>query len=165
MGVWCAQGDPGKRANIAGGNGGFLTLTNENGDKSVGTVTGQNTVSAPQWQFVTGTLSGDGNQINWSNGTFWARCNGGGGGGNGYRINLTGKWFPNGNQSLSCSIQQHRGDLSIQNESGQSASGSFTGKRNITTNWGGNTITGNVSQDGNRIDWSNGTYWVKFRVY
>ena len=73
-GAWCAQGDPTKHASISG-NGAFLTLTNENGDTSPGQFQGQSSIVAPGWQFVTGTLSPDGNQINWSNGTFWARCN------------------------------------------------------------------------------------------
>lgn len=173
IGAWCAQGDQNKRASISDKGGGFLTLTNENGDSAVGNVTGSNTVSAPQWQFVTGTLSGDGRTINWSNGTYWARCRGGsgggGGGGGGYRpptqVSLNGKWYPNGNRSLSCTIQQRHGNLSLTNEVGQSASGSFDSKRKITTNWDGNVIHGTVSSDGNRIDWDNGTYWIRFRVY
>ena len=78
-GAWCAQGDPSKHASIAD-NGGFLTLTNETGDTSPGQYQGKTGIVAPGWQFVTGTLSPDGSQINWSNGTFWARCNSGGGG-------------------------------------------------------------------------------------
>jgi hypothetical protein len=72
-GAWCVQGDPTKHASISS-NGAFLTLTNENGDTSPGQYQGQTGIVAPGWQFVTGTLSPDGSQINWSNGTFWARC-------------------------------------------------------------------------------------------
>ena len=79
LGGWCAQGNPAKQASISR-NGAFLTLTNENGDASIGNFQGSNQIVAPGWQFVTGTLSGDGSQINWSNGTFWARCTNGGGG-------------------------------------------------------------------------------------
>ncbi|MGB0125428.1 MAG: hypothetical protein WA419_17355 [Silvibacterium sp.] len=78
--------------------------------------------------------------------------NGGGGGGGSSRPNLTGKWFPNGNRSRSCTIQQHHGNLSLQNEIGQSATGSFNGRRTITTNWAGTTIGGTISRDGNRIN-------------
>src|SRR5215813_14228768 len=73
VGAWCAQGDPSKHASISD-NGAFLNLTNENGDTSIGNYQGSNQISAPGWQFVTGTLSGDSKRINWSNGTFWARC-------------------------------------------------------------------------------------------
>ncbi len=164
LGAWCAQGDPGKRASISASGGGFLRLTNENGDTSVGNVRGPNQVTAPQWQFVAGTLSGNGSRISWSNGTFWARCYDGSGGGY-YRLNLTGTWYANGDRSKSCSIQQHRQSLNLQNESGQGASGSFTGRDRITTNWAGATIGGSVTRDGNRINWDNGTYWVRYRLY
>jgi hypothetical protein len=164
-GAWCAQGDPSKHASIAD-NGGFLTLTNETGDTSPGQYQGETGIVAPGWQFVTGTLSPDGSQINWSNGTFWARCNSGGGGGGGrHRLNLTGTWYAQGNRSQSCSIQQRGNNLQLSNESGGNASGQMNGKRTLTTNWNGTTIGGTVSDNGNRINWDNGTYWIRFRVY
>ena len=158
-GAWCAQGDPSKHASIAD-NGGFLTLTNETGDTSPGQYQGKTGIVAPGWQFVTGTLSPDGSQINWSNGTFWARCNSGGGGGR-RRLNLTGTWYAQGNRSQSCSIQQRGNNLQLSNESGANASGQMNGKRTLTTNWNGNTIGGTVSDNGNRINWDNGTFWTR----
>ncbi len=163
LGAWCAQGDPGKHASISG-NGVFLTLTNENGDTSPGNLQGSNQIQAPGWQFVTGTLSNDGSQINWSNGSYWARCEDDNGGGIPWP-NLTGTWFANGDRTRSCSIRQRHGRLRLQNESGQAASGSFDDGRHITTIWSGNTIQGRIRQHGNRIDWDNGTYWVKSRLY
>ncbi|WP_260738585.1 hypothetical protein [Tunturiibacter lichenicola] len=163
LGVWCAQGDPSRQTSISS-NGPMLNLTNESGSTSIGDMQGNNQISAPEWQFVTGTLSGDGRRINWSNGTFWARCPSGGGGG--YRTpNLNGNWYPNGNRSLQCSIQQRRGNLTLQNEVGDRATGSFNGKWGVTTNWQGTRITGTISRDGTRIDWSNGTYWIRYRLY
>jgi hypothetical protein len=163
LGAWCAQGDPSKQASISS-NGPMLNLTNESGSTSIGNLQGNNQISAPEWQFVTGTLSGDGRRINWSNGTFWARCYNGGGGG--YRTpNLNGNWYPNGNRSLQCSIQQRQGNLTLQNEVGDRATGSFNGKWTVRTNWQGTRITGTVSKDGSRIDWSNGTYWIRYRLY
>jgi len=165
LGAWCAQGDPSKQASISS-NGPMLNLTNESGSTSIGNMQGDNQIVAPEWQFVTGTLSGDGRRINWSNETFWARCYGGGGGGGGYRTpNLNGNWYPNGNRSLQCSIQQRRGNLTLQNEVGDRATGSFHGKWSVTTNWQGTSILGTISRDGNRIDWSNGTYWIRYRLY
>jgi len=166
LGGWCAQGDPTKHASISG-NGAFLTLTNENGDTSPGNLQGQTGIVAPGWQFVSGTLSPDGSQINWSNGTFWARCNTGGGGGGGghHRLNLNGTWYPQGNRGQSCTIHQRGNKLSLTNEQGGSASGQLTGKRQLTTNWNGTTIGGTVTPNGNRINWDNGTYWTRFRVY
>jgi hypothetical protein len=161
-GSWCAQGDATKQASISD-NGSFLTLTNENGDTSTGQYQGQNGIVAPGWQFVTGTLSRDGSQINWSNGTFWARCNTGGGGHQ--RLNLTGTWYAQGSRNQSCSIRQRGNNLQLSNESGDHASGQITGKRQLTTNWNGTSIVGSVAENGNRINWDNGTVWTRTRVY
>ncbi len=163
-GGWCAQGDPTKQASISS-NGAFLTLTNENGDTSTGQLQGSNSIVAPGWQFVTGTLSPDGSQINWSNGTFWARCNSGGGGGGHARINLNGTWYAQGNRSQSCTIHQRGNQLQLTNEQGDTASGQLIRKRQLTTQWNGATIGGTVVPNGNRINWNNGTYWTRFRVY
>ena len=162
VGGWCAQGDPTKQTSISY-NGGFYNLTNETGSTSIGNPQGNNQIVAPGWQFVTGTLTMGGTQIQWSNGTFWARCPTGGGGGG--RLNLNGNWYPNGNRSLQCSIQQHRGNLTLQNENGQRATGSFTGRWRVSTNWQGTRINGTVTRDGNRINWDNGTYWIRYRLY
>jgi hypothetical protein len=164
LGAWCAQGDPSKQTSISG-NGVMLNLTNESGSTSIGNLQGNNQIVAPGWQFVTGTISGDGSRIDWSNGTFWARCYNGGGGGGSRSPNLNGNWYPNGNRSLQCSIQQHRGNLTLQNENGDRATGSLNGKWKVTTNWQGTRISGTISRDGNRIDWSNGTYWIRYRLY
>jgi hypothetical protein len=163
IGGWCAQGDPTKQTSISY-NGAFYNLTNETGDTSIGNLQGNNQIQAPGWQFVTGTLSQGGSQIQWSNGTFWARCPSGGGGGN-RGLNLNGNWYPNGNRSLQCSIQQRRGNLTLQNESGQRATGSLNGKYHLTTNWQGTRINGTITRDGNRINWDNGTYWIRYRLY
>jgi hypothetical protein len=162
LGGWCAQGDPTKQTSISY-NGSFYNLTNESGDTSIGNLQGNNQIQAPGWQFTTGTLSRDGQQIQWSNGTFWARCPTGGGGRG--RLNLSGNWYPNGNRSMQCSIQQRHGNLTLQNESGQRASGSLNGRFHVTSNWQGTTINGTVSRDGNRINWDNGTYWIRYRLY
>src|SRR5713101_7196636 len=121
LGAWCAQGDPTKHCSVSG-NGVFLTFTNENGETSTGRFVGmqQNVVSADQWNFVQGTLSADGRTINWSNGTYWTRCSGGGG----HRTpNLDGTWYGSGDRSQSCNIRQRKRNLQLRNESGQSASG------------------------------------------
>lgn len=167
LGTWCAQGDPSKQASIATGQGIFLTLTNEVGSTSYGHLQAPGQIIAPEWQFVVGRLSPDGSQINWSNGTMWARCPGGETwpGWPGYFPQLTGTWFANGDRSRRCSISQQQGLLSLQNEAGQTANGSFVRRRDITTNWNGTVINGHLGRDGNRIDWSNGTYWVRDVVY
>src|SRR5882757_5398636 len=135
LGQWCAQGDPSKQTSITG-NGVFLTLTNENGDTSPGNIEGgQNVISAPGWQFVQGTLTPDGSQINWSNGTFWARCNNGGGGW--HRPRIEGTWYRGGNRSLRCSIRRRGQTYSLTNEAKASATASWDSRRQLTTNWSG----------------------------
>ena len=63
------------------------------------------------------------------------------------------------------SIRQRGYNLQLSNESGDNASGQINGKRTLTSTWNGNTIGGTVSTNGNRINWDNGTYWTRFRVY
>ena len=163
LGQWCAQGDPSKIASISA-NGPFLTLTNEQGSTSPGNTQGsnQNVIVAPGWQFVQGTITPDGSRINWTNGTFWARCNQGGGGDHhGHLPNLQGTWYRSGNHAQACSIQQNRKSLTFTNESGQSAQGQFLGPKHVTANWNGQTINGNLVNNGGRINWDNGTWWSR----
>ncbi len=159
VGTWCAQGDPGKRASISA-NGPFnLTLTNEQGSTSNGMVTGINSrqVTATGWNLVQGTLSPDGSTISWSNNTFWQRCSGGG-----HRhAHLQGTWYAQGDPSKPCHIDQRKGTLTLRNEIGQTASGSFSGPNRFSAVWSGTTIYATVSKNQNRIDWSNNTFWSR----
>lgn len=121
QGAWCAQGDSTKHCSITA-NGPFLNLTNETGSTSTAHFIGMNNnvITADQWQFVQGTLSSDATRIDWSNGTYWARCPSGGGGGNWWRYpNVDGTWYRGGDHSQSCYIRQHRKNLNLTNESGQ----------------------------------------------
>src|SRR5271156_6243343 len=82
LGAWCAQGDPSKHASVSS-NEAYFNLANENGKTSMGNLINANQISAPDWQFITGTLSHNGRRIDWSNRTFWTRCSNGGGSGDG----------------------------------------------------------------------------------
>ena len=166
-GPWCVQGDPTKHASISD-NGTFLTLTNESGSTSTGQYQGQTGIVASDWQFVTGNLSPDAFQINWSNGTFWARCsNNGNGGGGGWhrRLNLNGTWYSQGNRSQTCTIRQNGKQLQLNNQSSDNATGRIDGGHHLTTYWNGNRIAGSVTANGNQILWDNGTYWTRLRVF
>jgi hypothetical protein len=160
LGQWCAQGDPSKQTSITG-NGVFYTLTNENGDTSPGNLQGGNVMSAPGWQFVTGTLAPDGSQISWSNGTYWARCNNGGGGGGWHRPRIEGAWYRGGNRSQRCYIRRRGDTYTLTNETNATATGSFDSRRQLTTNWSGSIINGVVTSGGRRINWDNGTFWTR----
>ena len=80
-------------------------------------------------------------------------------------MNLTGTWYAQGSRNQSCSIRQRGNNLQLSNESGDQASGQITGKRQLTTNWNGTSIVGTVTENGNRINWDNGTFWTRIRVY
>jgi hypothetical protein len=162
QGAWCAQGDPAKQCSITA-NGAFLTFTNESGSTSTGHFVGtdQNTVSADQWQFVQGTLTPDASRINWSNGTFWARCASGGGGGGRHIPNVDGTWFRGGDRSKSCYIRQSKRNLSLTNEGGQTGSGRTDGRWHLSTNWSGTQVNGTISRNGDTIYWDNGTSWSR----
>ncbi|MGH8232995.1 MAG: hypothetical protein ACREPU_02195 [Rhodanobacteraceae bacterium] len=68
-------------------------------------------------------------------------------------------------RSRVCSIRQRQGNLSLQNEVGQTANGSFLRRHQISANWNGSIIEGRISREGNRIDWNNGTHWVRDVLY
>ncbi|HXM13734.1 MAG TPA: hypothetical protein VN933_00755 [Candidatus Eremiobacteraceae bacterium] len=161
LGQWCAQGDPNKQTSITSNGGVFFNLTNEQGDTSPGTLQGPNVISAPGWQFVTGTLTPDGSQINWSNGTYWQRCNNGGGGGGWRRPRIEGTWYRSGNRSQRCAIRRRGDTYTLTNEASAHATGSWDSRRQLTTNWSGTIISGIVTNGGNRINWDNGTFWTR----
>ena len=151
LGQWCAQGDPNKQASISSNGGVFFNLTNEQGSTSPGTLQG-NVMSAPGWQFVTGTLTPDGSQINWSNG---------GGGGGWRRPRIEGTWYRGGDRSQGCSIRRRGDTYTLTNEANATGTGSWDSRHQLTTNWSGTIITGNVSNGGGRINWDNGTFWTR----
>ena len=70
-------------------------------------------------------------------------------------------WYRDGNRSLACSIRQRKKNVRLTNETGQTATGKIDGRRHVTTNWSGTQIGGNISPDGNTINWDNGTSWSR----
>ena len=156
LGTWCAEGDPTRQTSIAATITG-VQLTNEQGSTSIGEPSGPtgSQITALQWNLVQGTLSPDGRRISWSNNTYWARC------ARPARDTLDGTWYASGDPSRVCSIRQRYGELRFENEAGMTAVGSFTGRRSFTATWSGVPIAGTVRDDGNRIDWGNGTYWTR----
>jgi poly(beta-D-mannuronate) lyase len=158
-GGWCGEGDSAYPATISD-NVAFLTLKVDDLNASIGLNQDERTIVAPGWQFITGTLSADGKRINWSNDTYWTRCN--------IpkvharsRLKLAGTWYADAIRSEVCSIHQHGSALQLDNGHGASGSGSVDAQGRLTTDWNGNSIVGMVSADGNRIDWDNGTWWVR----
>jgi len=164
LGSWCGDGDPTNHATIID-SGTFLTLDNGLGNFSIGNPQGPKGIVAPGWQSVIGTLTPDGSQIDWTNGTYWLRCGGGSGARAHSQPNLTGTWYADGIRTQPCSIQQRGNTLQLSNGQGADASGHIDASGNLTTNWNGNRIEGAVTADGNHINWDNQTYWTRSTIY
>jgi hypothetical protein len=77
---------------------------------------------------------------------------------------ISGTWYANGNPAAPCHISQSGTSVSLTNEQGRTASGSFVDPSTLSTDWGllnGGQITGTVSNDLRTIRWGNGTYWSR----
>lgn len=78
--------------------------------------------------------------------------------------NITGTWYANGDRSLRCTISQSGTSVTLTNEQGKTARGTFLDPSTLDTDWGymgGRHIRGVISQDLRRISWSNGTSWSR----
>lgn len=164
LGEWCGQGVNGMRASIAD-SGPYLRLTNENGDASTGRVNDKGKIVAPGWQNVTGTLNPTGIQIDWSNGTYWERCEAARGNADPQPIDLSGKWFPQGDLSEPCAIRQNSNDLQIECAQLSTTAGRIDGTAHFTIKWGARTIGATVAADRNHIQWDDQTYWTRSTLY
>jgi poly(beta-D-mannuronate) lyase len=164
FGMWCGQGIPEVRASITH-SGDYLILRNENGDASAGRASGRNSIIALGWQNVIGTLSPGGTQIDWTNGTFWERCDAARGSEGSGPINLSGQWYADSDRTQPCSVRQQGDELKINCGKWGRASGQMDGDHHLTTSWSGKTITATVTADGNHLNWDNSTYWTRSTVY
>jgi len=160
FGEWCGQGNLAWRASISD-KGSFILLNNGMGDASIGRGDGPTRIVAPGWGSVTGKLTPDASQIDWSNGTFWARCPATPALS---PVSLTGKWYADGGVQP-CFIQQKGDQISISHGKGCKATGQVDAAGHLTTEWGGNRIDGAVTPDGNHINWDNQTYWSRAKIY
>ena len=150
-GTWYVGGDRGKVARITN-NRGRLEARNENGDTSRLEYNGRSRVRALDWGGITGEIRG--NRIDWSNNTYWSKVQS-----SVTRYsNLEGAWYVGGDRSQVTSITNNRGRLEARNERGETSRLEYDGRSRVRAlDWGG--ITGEIR--GNRIDWSNNTYWSR----
>ncbi len=77
---------------------------------------------------------------------------------------ITGTWYGNGHATRRCQISQSGSSVSLTNEQGATASGTFTDPSTLSTSWtifGGGNVTGRISGNLQTITWSNGTYWTR----
>jgi len=126
---------------------------------------GSKGIVAPGWQSVTGTLSPDGSQIDWTNGTYWLRCGTHSEAVAHRPLNLTGTWYADSIRSQPCSIRQSGKNLQLNNGQSGNGTGQVDSAGHLTTDWNGNRIEGKVTADGNHINWDNQTYWTQSKVY
>jgi hypothetical protein len=163
-GTWYSGGDHSKHCTIHQ-SGDSITLTNERGQHATGSFvnpshittswpTSLYTSMGPRTQ-IEGRISGD--TILWNNSTFWTR----GGSTTGGLPDISGNWYASADPSKRCHIRQHGDTLTLTNESGQTATGSFVNARQIRARWGTTEIDGHLSRDLWRIQWSNSTYWTR----
>jgi hypothetical protein len=76
---------------------------------------------------------------------------------------LNGNWEMGGpyNAGEPCQIIQQGNDLTFINENGDQSGGKFIDESTvIATDWE-DGLKGTISDDGDRIDWANGTWWVR----
>jgi len=152
------------RASIAD-SGPYLILTNENGDASTGRVDDKGKIIAPGWQNVTGTLNPTGIQIDWSNGTYWERCDAASGTADPGPLDLSGKWIPQGDLSQPCTIRQRGSDLQIECAQLPTAAGRIDSPTHFTIKWDSQNIGATVTPDRNHIHWDDQGYWTRATLY
>ncbi len=159
FGEWCGEGDLARHGSITD-RGNYIVAATDRGDAVTAEAKAPEVLEARAWA-VTGTLTPDGSQIDWSNGSYWERCRTGA---PELRTRLAGTWYPMGLPEAA-SIQQKGGQLQLNNGQGATGTGSVDAAGHLTTEWSGVRITGAVTADGNHINWDNGTYWTRAVVY
>jgi poly(beta-D-mannuronate) lyase len=157
LGDWCVEGRTDLRATIADG-GDFLELHNENGAASSGELRGPILLIAPVWN-TAGALTPDQSQIDWTNGTYWARCPS-----KPIRqpLNLNGRWIA---QVGSCSIRQQGDRIQLGDTKDCQATGRVDDKGHLMLDAFGTKFEGTVTADEKHIDWQDMSYWTRAEVY
>jgi hypothetical protein len=159
LGAWCVEGDSNMRAAIAETDG-TLKFDNGIGSKSSGDLSGQGGVVATEWQAL-GMLTPDRSQLDWTNGTYWMRC--------AAPVNklpgMSGRWIAVGDTARPCSIRERGRSLSLDNGLGVKGSGRMDANGGIVSSWSARRVAGQLTPDGNHINWDNGTYWTRASVY
>jgi hypothetical protein len=76
--------------------------------------------------------------------------------------NLSGPWTMGGpyNVGKGCQIIQSGNSLTFVNENGQKSRGGFR-SRNVVIAYDWNNLLGDITSDGNRINWRNKTWWIR----
>jgi hypothetical protein len=158
LGEWCGEGKTELRATITDG-GDFFVLNNGQGSLSSGEAKGPDVMAASEWGPVLGVLTPDRSQIDWTNGTYWARCPSRS---STQPINLTGQWVA---QDGSCVVHQQGNSVKSGDTKDCVGSGSVDQKGHLILDALAGQFEGDVTEDGNHINWADGSYWTRAEVY
>ena len=109
---------------------------------------------------IVGTISNNGNRIDWYDGSFWVRTNG-----KELRLpNLDGKWNASWVGKFSnksgYTITQDGDNLILEYKESNWKVGAKIQPDNITIHANDGAV-GTIKNNGNRIEWSNGSFWEK----
>ena len=156
-GKWYHDGKPTRI--LVAPDGRSVTIVNELGQRSDGYAADPRNFAIPSLG-ITGHVSKDARRISWTNGTEWT-CEGKNSGPDS-GANLSGRWFRNG-QPTSIEVASDGKNFTIVQEWGLRATGRITDNGElIVPAW---KVAGRVKQNGQRIKWSNGTGWMRPRLF
>jgi hypothetical protein len=154
-GKWYHDGKPTRI--LVAPDGRSITIVNELGQSSDGYAADPGNLAIPSLG-ITGHVSKDRRRITWTNGTEWRRESSI----PDRTVNISGRWFRDG-QPTSIDVAADGRNFTIMQEWGLRATGRITGNGElIVPAW---KVTGRVKQNGQRINWSNGTEWTRPRLF
>ena len=151
-GQWYHDGKP-TRILVAPDNR-SITIINEFGQRNDGYASTNRDLVIPSLG-ITGHVNKNGRQISWTNGTEWTRELKG-------PNFIGGQWFHDG-KATSIDVSADGRNFTITNEHGQRSPGYMKPNGKLVLPSLG--VTGQLSPNGHRISWSNGTDWTRPRVY
>ncbi|MFN0050740.1 MAG: choice-of-anchor Q domain-containing protein [Planctomycetales bacterium] len=125
-------------------NGSDLTLVNGLGGRSPGVLTNEARIDAPDFN-LTGVFHHDLGRIDFSDGSAWVKVR-----------QVAGEWLTGIGKVAG--IRQVGTALTFTGGTGSKSSGSFlSATKLVAADWG--NIEGTLTNNGQRISWSNGTFW------
>jgi hypothetical protein len=156
-GQWYHDGKPTRI--LVAPDGRSITIVNEFGQRNDGYAATGRDLMIPSLG-ISGRVNNNGRRISWTNGTEWTREAKNPSPGSG--VNISGRWFRNG-QATSIDVRPDGRSFIITNEWGLRSDGYINrnGELKVTA-WG---VTGRLSNNGQRISWSNGTEWTRPRLF
>jgi hypothetical protein len=156
-GRWYHDGKP--TAIFVAPDGRSITIVNEFGQRNDGYANGRRNLVIPALG-ITGEVNKKARRINWTNGTEWTREATNPGPDSG--VTLNGRWFRNG-QPTNIEVAPDGRNFTITNEWGLRSTGYINRSSELKIpSW---RVTGHLSNNGQRISWSNGIDWTRPRLF